>query len=188
MDGKPVSLPEVVAAIRSLIAPLLAALAGERSRRRGHPRPWHEADTDAEPSGEAHESERMTASDKIRWAPAAAAQDPPALRERRPRHPGRGASGGRRPGPLDRCRSVILVAGRRWSVPAAAPSSLSASAGRIRTCHPCPGAECGWSTTARQWHASWAGRQSTAPAPSPSSRSSPTSTPRRRPSPATAPD
>ncbi len=58
LDGKPVSLPEVVAAIRSLIAPLLAALAGESVYAGAWtpPGPWHEADTDAEPSQEAHES------------------------------------------------------------------------------------------------------------------------------------
>ncbi len=61
---------------------------------------------------------------------------------------------------LDRCRSVILVSRAEVECPRCG-AVIAVGFGRPDPDAPipCPGADCGWSTTARQWHASWAGRQ-----------------------------
>jgi len=61
---------------------------------------------------------------------------------------------------LDRCRSVILVSRAEAECPRCG-AVIPIGFGRPEPDAPipCSGAECGWSTTARQWHASWSGRQ-----------------------------
>ena len=103
----------------------------------------------------------MTASDKIRWAPKVQRHKIRLLYENDARgildevlleDVGLAL--------LDRCRSVILVSRAEVECPRCG-TVIAVGFGRPDPDAPipCPGADCGWSTTARQWHASWAGRQ-----------------------------